>query len=244
MSSDPDETASDRHPHLDREVPPGWVRVDTHLHTMYSGDAVTTLDELTAVVEDAGIDVVCITDHNAVAGAEEARERARAGDLGCRVVVGEEVRTGAGELIGLFLDERVPHGIDVRDAVARIRAQEGVVTVPHPLDPMRHSLGEVTIRDLAAEGALDALEVFNAKSPLDHLNDDAATLADRLGLPGTAGSDAHDPDALGAAYLEMPDFDGPAGFRASLADARVVGHRFDRPRPFRPRIIPGGLQQT
>lgn len=244
MTFDPEEAASTRHPHLERAAPSGWVRVDCHLHTMYSGDAVTTLDELAAAVEEAGIDVVCITDHNAVAGAEEAGTRAQVGGLGCRVVVGEEVRTGAGELIGLFLDERVPHGIDVRDAVARIRGQGGVVTVPHPLDPMRHSLGEATIRTLAAEGALDALEVFNAKSPLDHLNDDAAALAERLGLPGTAGSDAHDPDALGAAYLEMPDFDGAAGFRASLAEARVVGHRFDRPRPFRPRIIPGGLQQT
>lgn len=244
MNSGPDETASDRHPHLDHGTPPGWVRVDCHLHTMYSGDAVTTLDELAAAVEEAGVDVVCITDHNAIAGAEEARSWAQVGDLGCRVVVGEEVRTGAGELIGLFLDERVSHGIDVRDAVARIRGQGGVVTVPHPLDPMRHSLGEATIRTLAAEGALDALEVLNAKSPLGHLNDDAAALAERLGLPGTAGSDAHDPDALGAAYLEMPDFDGAAGFRASLTEARVVGHRFDRPRAFRPRIIPGGLQQT
>lgn len=244
MTSDPGDTASARHPHLDQTTPPGWVRVDTHLHTMYSGDAVTTIDELAAAVAEAGLDVLCITDHNAVAGAREARQRALAGDLGCRVVVGEEVRTGAGELIGLFLHERVPHGIDVRDAVARIRAQEGVVTVPHPLDPMRHSLGEATVRDLAAEGGLDALEVFNAKSTLDHLNHDASALAGRLGLPGTAGSDAHDPDALGAAYLEMPDFDGPAGFQASLAQARVVGHRFDRPRPFRPRIIPGGLRQT
>lgn len=209
---------------------------------MYSGDAVTTLDELAEAADQAGIDVICVTDHNALAGAEAAQ--LRAGDLGFRVVVGEEVRTGAGEVIGLFLTDRVPHGIDVSDAVARIRSQGGVVTVPHPLDPTRHSLGEATVRALATDGAVDAIEVFNAKSPLDHLNDDAAVLADRLGLPGTAGSDAHDPDAVGAAYLEMPDFDGPEGFKASLADARVVGHRFDRPRPFRARVIPGGLQQA
>lgn len=207
---------------------------------MYSGDAVTTLDELAAAVEECGLDVVCVTDHNSVRGGFELLER----DMGCRVVVGEEIRTGAGEVIGLFLTERVPHGIDVGDAVARIRGQGGLVYVPHPLDPMRHSLGADLLRDLAATGMLDVLEVFNAKARLEHLNENAAALADQLGLPGGAGSDAHDPAAVGAAFLEMPDFDGPTDFAEKLERARVVGHRFDRPREFTPRVIPRGLPQT
>jgi len=207
---------------------------------MYSGDAVTTLDELAAQVEDAGLDVACVTDHNAVAGAFAAIER----DLGCRVVVGEEIRTGAGEIIGLFLSERVPYGIDVREAVVRVREQQGLVYVPHPFDPVRHALKEPVLRELCADGSIDAVEVFNAKVGLDHLNDKAGALAAEFDLPGGAGSDAHDPSAVGAAYLEMPDFDGPADFLTALGDATVVGHRFDRPRDFVPRIIPGGLKQT
>ncbi|HVM39778.1 MAG TPA: PHP domain-containing protein [Acidimicrobiia bacterium] len=231
------EAPVDLHPHLVQPPPDGWVRVDCHLHTMYSGDAVTTLDELAERVEQARLDVVCVTDHNAVRGAVELLER----DLACRVVVGEEVRTGAGEVIGLFLSERVPHGIDVRDAVARIRGQGGVVYVPHPFDPVRRCLHEDTLLELCGEGLVDAVEVFNAKVSLDSLNDRAAALAGEYALAGGAGSDAHDPAAIGAAYVEMPDFDGPADFLARLRDGRVVGHRFDRPRAFVPRIIPGGL---
>ncbi len=228
----------EHHPHLARARRPGTVRVDCHLHTMYSGDAVTTLDELAARVEATGLDVVCVTDHHAVRGALEAVER----DIGCRVVVGEEVRTGAGEVIGLFLSERVPYGLSPGEAVARIRAQQGVVYVPHPFDPVRHCLEEDVLRDLCARGDVDAVEVFNAKVSLDHLNTRAAELAAEFDLPGGAGSDAHDPDAVGAAFVEMPDFDGPAAFLAALREGEVVGHRFDRPRAFVPRIIPGGLR--
>lgn len=207
---------------------------------MYSGDAVTTLDELAAAVAEAGLDVACVTDHNAVAGALAAVER----DVGCRVVVGEEIRTGAGEVIGLFLAERVPYGIGVHEAVARVREQGGLVYVPHPFDPMRHALKEPVLRELCDAGEVDAIEVFNAKVGLDHLNDAAVALAAEFGLPGGAGSDAHDPLAVGAAYVEVPDFDGPAGFLDALRRGRVAGHRFDRPRDFVPRVIPGGLRQT
>lgn len=234
------EAAEKLHPHLGEPTPSGRLRVDCHLHTMYSGDAVTTLDELAERVEGARLDVVCVTDHSAVAGAYAAIER----DLGCRVIVGEEIRTGAGEIIGLFLTERVPYGIDVREAVDHVRGQGGLVYVPHPFDPVRHALKEPVLRELCADGSIDAVEVFNAKVGLDHLNTRAADLAAEFGLPGGAGSDAHGPEAVGAAYLEMADFDGPADFLAALAGARVVGHRFDRPRDFVPRIIPGGLKQT
>src|SRR4051812_15594958 len=97
--------AVERHPHLASRPRPGWVRVDMHSHTMWSGDSTTTPDELEAAVLDSGIDVLCVTDHNAIRGAQEL-----AGRLPCRVVVGEELRTHAGEVIGLFLTERVPFG--------------------------------------------------------------------------------------------------------------------------------------
>lgn len=81
------------------------IRVDCHLHTVESGDAVTTLDQLAVRAKEVGLDVVCITDHNQVAAAQRALAR----DLGVRVVVGEEIRTRSGELIGLFLTERIPY---------------------------------------------------------------------------------------------------------------------------------------
>ncbi len=110
--------------------------------------------------------------------------------------------------------------------------------VPHPFDPMRRNLAESALVELARAGLVDAVEVLNAKTSLASLNRRAAEFAERHGLAAGAGSDAHVPDALGAAYVEMPDFDGPADFLAKLHDAVVVGHHWDEPRPWRPRIVP------
>ena len=211
-------------------MPDGWVRVDCHLHTAASGDAVTTLDQLAERVAQAGIDVVCITDHNETSAALTAVARG----IGARVIVGEEIRTQAGDLIGLFLAERIPYVLPVIEAAGRIREQGGLVYLPHPFDPVRSSLGAAAA-SLCAAGVADVVEVFNAKIADQALNGRAAALAARWGLPGGAGSDAHDPPGVGAAYLEMPDFDGPASFLASLAVARVVGeYRAHAPRYARP----------
>jgi predicted metal-dependent phosphoesterase TrpH len=204
-----------------------------HTHTMWSGDSTTTPDEVEQAVVESGLDVLCITDHNAVRGAIEL-----AGRLPCRVVVGEELRTHAGEIIGLFLTERVPVGTPPVEAAQMIRGQGGVVYVPHPFDPMRRNLAEPSLRELANAGLLDAVEVLNAKTSLQSLNAQGARFAEEFALAAGAGSDAHVPDALGAAYLEMPDFDGPADFLVKLHQARVVGHHWDMARPWSARILP------
>ena len=207
-------------------APAGRVRVDCHLHTVASGDAVLTLEQLAGRARQTGLEVVCITDHNETSAAVTAAER----DLGVRVILGEEIRTADGDVIGLFLTERIPYVLPLAEVTARIRAQGGLVYAPHPFDQVRSSVGRV-LPGLCAEGAVDIIEVFNAKIADPALNDRAAELAAAYGLPGAAGSDAHDAPGVGAAYLEMPDFDGPAGFLAALAHARVTGEF----RPHAPR---------
>jgi len=203
-------------------LPPGWVRVDCHLHTVDSGDAITTLDELAERARAAGLGAVCITDHNVISAALAARGR----DLGVRVIVGEEIRTPDGDVIGLFLTERIPYVLPLAEVAQRIRAQGGLVYVPHPFDPGRSSLGGA-LAGLCEAGMADVIEVFNAKIADPTLNERAAETAARAGLPGGVGSDAHDPAGIGAAYLEMPDFDGPASFTAALAHARMIGEYRD-----------------
>lgn len=204
-----------------------------HSHTMWSGDCTTTPDELLHAVAATGIDVLCITDHNSVAGAKRLVD-----ELPCRVVVGEEIRIGQGELIGLFLDEAVPPGLSATDTARAIRDQGGVVYVPHPFDPMRNALAPHLIDELAEAGLIDAFEVRNAKTSLESLNRKAADYASRHGLLAGAGSDAHVPDALGAAYVEMPDFANGSDFLAALAGGRIVGHHSDPARPWTARIVP------
>ena len=197
---------------------PGWVRVDCHLHTVASGDAVTSLEQLADRVRQLELDVICITDHNVTSAAAESAER----DIGARVVIGEEIRTPDGDIIGLFLTERIPYVLPLAQVVALIRGQGGLVYVPHPFDPGRSSLGETAGR-LCAGGQADIIEAFNAKIEDQSLNEQADALAKRYDLPGAAGSDAHDPEGIGAAYLEMPDFDGPQEFLTSLRQARITG---------------------
>ena len=209
------------------------MRVDLHSHTMWSGDSTTTPEELIEAVVAADLDVLCVTDHNSIRGALELADA-----LPCRVVVGEELRTHAGEIIGLFLTEHVPFGVSPRDAARAIRDQGGLVYVPHPFDPMRRNLAEDALIDLADAGLIDALEVFNAKTALSHLNQRAAAFAEERSLAAGAGSDAHVPDAIGSAYVEMPDFTDAASFLAALGSGTVVGHHFDAARPWRARIVP------
>lgn len=235
MNSYPTPTASaiEMHPHLAEARPPGTVRVDMHTHTMWSGDSTTTPAEVLEAVNECGLDVLCITDHHAVDGAKRLAE-----ELPCQVVVGEEVRTHTGEVIGLFLTERVPQGLTAVETARRIRDQGGIVYVPHPFDPMRCNLAEPSLYELAEQGLIDAVEVLNAKTSLRSLNAKAAAFAERYGLLAGAGSDAHVAEALGAAYVEMPRFVDAAGFVEALGAARVVGHHSDPPRRWRPRIIP------
>lgn len=230
---DPHAAARERHPHLDDVIAPGHVRVDMHVHSMFSGDSTTTLDELAEMVEATGLDVVCLTDHHAIEGA--ARLDA---EVSCRVIVGEEIASHTGEIIGLFLTERIPQGLPALETATRIRDQGGVVYVPHPFDPMRRNLAETSLIELTDAGLVDAVEVINAKTSLQSLNRRAADFAAAHGVRAGAGSDCHVPEALGAAYVEMPDFDGPESFLGALTEGRPVGHHHDPPRTWRPRIVP------
>ncbi len=202
---------------------------------MWSGDSTTTPAELAEALAATGIDVLCITDHGTIRGAERL-----VGELDCHVVVGQEQRTPEGEVIGLFLTERIPAGLrSAAEAAAFVRAQGGLVYVPHAFDPMRHRLSGVALEQLAAEGLVDVIEVHNAKTALAQLNAEAAAAASRLGLARGAGSDAHVPEALGAAYVEMEwDGVGAESFLSGLRSGSVVGHHFDAARLWRPRIVP------
>lgn len=226
-----------RHPHLVNPCPSGWVRVDMHSHTLHSGDSTTTIDEVVDAVVAAGIDVLCVTDHNSISGvAQLAQVLEREGI--CRVIAGEEVRTHAGEIIGLFLSQRIPFGENAWRTAQVIREQGGLVYIPHPFDPMRHNISEAALNDLTQVGLVDAIEVFNAKTSLQSLNARAQRFAIDRDVAQGAGSDAHVPLALGSAFVDIPDFDGPQDFLDALRRGQVVGHHWDEPRPWAPRVVP------
>ncbi|MBU0491285.1 MAG: PHP domain-containing protein [Chloroflexi bacterium] len=202
------------------------MKADLHTHTCYSKDSLTTPQDLVAACMRRGVAVLAVTDHNAIDGALAAREAAdqwrAAGRPAPRVIVGEEVMTTAGEVIGLFLSELIPRGLSPQETVEHIRRQGGLVVVPHPFDRLRR--GPMT-REALAEIAplLDAIEVCNARTSFAADNEQARAFAVAHGLLHTAGSDAHSPGEVGQCFVDVPDFADVADFRRALAQGEVGG---------------------
>ncbi len=193
------------------------MRFDLHVHTGHSGDSRMTLDEIIRAVLQRGLDGVAITDHNVIAGALDLRAIAP-----FHVIVGEEIKTREGEIIGLFLREPIPASLSPEETIAAIREQGGVVYVPHPLDRMRRSaLKRPTLERIA--GQLDAIEVFNARNFFAWQNEMARGIALGFGLAMGAGSDAHTPREIGNGYVEIEPFDSPASFLVALRRGRATG---------------------
>jgi len=141
-----------------------------------------------------------------------------------KVIVGEEILTPNGEIMGLFLKETIPSGISVEEAISKIKAQGGLVCLPHPFDPLRGlRMDKNSLAKLAEQS--DIIEVFNARGPFSGPVKKAKGLALKYNLPGSAGSDAHYPFEIGHTYVEMPEFNGKDEFLQALRNSTIHKQR-------------------
>jgi predicted metal-dependent phosphoesterase TrpH len=196
------------------------VEVDLHMHTDHSGDCATPVDTLIHTARDRGLGAIAITDHNEVSGAIQARKLAEElGDI--KVIVAEEVKTAEqGEVIGLFLEEKIPKGLTMAETIAEIRRQGGLVYVPHPFDRF-HSVPDYEhLLDIVEE--IDLLEVFNPRVALTSFNEEAVRFARKYRIVPAAGSDSHVAQGLGSVRQRIHDFDGPAEFLEAMRDADIT----------------------
>jgi predicted metal-dependent phosphoesterase TrpH len=196
------------------------IEVDLHMHTDHSGDCATTVDTLIHTARDRGLGAIAITDHNEVSGALEARRLAEElGDI--KVIVAEEVKTAEqGEVIGLFLEEKIPKGLTMAETIAEIRRQGGLVYVPHPFDRF-HSVPDYEhLLDIVEE--IDILEVFNPRVALTSFNEEAVRFAAKYRIVSGAGSDSHVAQGLGSVRQRIHDFDGPAEFLEAMRGADIT----------------------
>lgn len=201
------------------------LRADFHSHSNYSRDSVIGPDAFVDTCVRKGVTCIAVTDHNEIEGAfviqKLASERA-AGRL--KVVVGEEVKTAEGEIIGLFLKELVPRGMSPEDTVEAIHEQGGLAVIPHPYDVFRRSV----LTDEAIERVktqVDAIEGFNCRNILSKHDQRARDTAAEVDKPITLGTDSHCPWEIGGALLELDDFDTPQELLQSLRGGRIIGHR-------------------
>lgn len=193
------------------------MRVDLHVHSQYSKDSLNSLQDIIATCRRKELDVICLTDHNAIEGALRLRDISP-----LPVIVGQEITTLWGEIIAYFVEELIPPGLHPIEAIQRVKEQGGLVSIPHPLDRIRReAMGREKVLRIIEQ--VDALEVFNSRCLLPSFNDEARSLAHEHGLPGTAGSDAHSLLEIGVTYLEIPAFHTRDEFLRNLAQAEVHG---------------------
>jgi predicted metal-dependent phosphoesterase TrpH len=196
------------------------IEVDLHMHTDHSPDCATPVEVLLETARDRGLGAIAVTDHNEVSGALEARRIAEQME-GIKVIVGEEVKTAEqGEVIGLFVEEKIPRGMTMAETIAAIREQGGLVYVPHPFDRF-HSVPDYEhLLDIVEE--IDVLEVFNPRVALTAFNEEAERFARKYRIVPGAGSDSHVAQGLGSVRVRIHDFDGPAEFLEAMRDADIT----------------------
>jgi predicted metal-dependent phosphoesterase TrpH len=196
------------------------IEVDLHMHTDHSPDCATPVEVLLQTARDRGLGAIAITDHNEVSGALEAREIAKGMD-DIEVIVAEEVKTAEqGEVIGLFLEEKIPKGLSMTETIAEIRRQGGLVYVPHPFDRF-HSVPDYEhLIEIVEE--VDILEVFNPRVALTAFNEEAERFARKYRIVPGAGSDSHVAQGLGSVRVRIHDFDGPEEFLEAMRDADIT----------------------
>jgi predicted metal-dependent phosphoesterase TrpH len=196
-------------------------KADIHVHTKYSGlahykflkfpESASNPEDVVKIAKQVGLSVLCITDHNSIAGALKAKEYAK-DDPDIEVVIGEEVSTKDGEVIGLFLTEEIPMDLSAEETIIRIRKQGGVVLAPHPYSGHVSAIG-----NLIETLDIDGIEVING-GHIDGIANNKALESSKCGRWAcVAGSDAH---ALGQIGCCCTMFEGRTAedLRRSILD--------------------------
>lgn len=192
------------------------LQIDLHSHTLWSKDCLTQFETILRLCERRGIDRIAITDHNTAEGALKLHRLAPE-----RIIVGEEIMTTQGELLAYFVRETVLPGLTPLETIKRLRDQGAAISVSHPFDRLRKGAWQEADLLRIIE-YVDAIEVFNARCMFPQDNVKAQAFADRHGLRGTAGSDAHTAAEYGRALTRLRPFDDAEGFIAALDDAEYV----------------------
>ena len=190
------------------------IRVEFHCHTIESKDSLTTPEKLLEACRIKHIDRVVITDHNTIAGALLARKLDPE-----RVIIGEEIMTPHGEILAAFVKEEIPPGLPPMEVIARLREQDAFIRLSHPFDKRRdgHWKFEVLLEIVPY---VDAIEIYNSRNMWPGGNKQAEEFAEKHGLPGTVGSDAHTAYEIGKATMLLPEFNDSSSLKSEVKNAQ------------------------
>lgn len=208
-----------------------YMKIDLHCHTEASMDCITPLEEIPARCIERDIRVQAITDHNEVWAAKKLKAQTES-DPSCNltILVGEEISTSEGEIIGLFLQEKIEPLLTPEETIRQIRAQNGLVLLPHGFDPLKRFRLQPAARERLVD-EFDIIETFNARISRQRWNDTAVTWAKEKELLMSGGSDAHRLKDIGEAWTEVPQIpiQAPADLIAALKVAKQPQGRWTHP---------------
>jgi predicted metal-dependent phosphoesterase TrpH len=201
---------------------------DFHIHTRFSRDSILAEEKFIRIAIERGLTHVAVTNHNNVEGAIAVRDKVAELGLADRltVILGEEVSTADGEVVGVFLQRTIPRGLSADETADAIHEQGGLVSIPHPFDPFRAShIRREPLERLAEAGKIDMVEVFNSRVTFGRHNQEAAEFAARHRIPGIACSDSHSSFEIAMSFNALPAFDTAEELRAGLAENEWHGSR-------------------
>jgi predicted metal-dependent phosphoesterase TrpH len=168
-------------------------KIDLHTHSIISYDGAITEKQYQKLLESKSLDYIAVTDHNETRFARILQKK-----LGDKIIVGEEISTKEGDLIGLFLQQTIAPGQSVRDTVAAIHSQGGFVYIPHPFETMRKGLQQSVLEKISKD--IDIVEVFNGRARFRGKAREALAFAETKKLAQASSSDAHCSSGVGSSY--------------------------------------------
>lgn len=195
------------------------LKAEFHLHTHFSIDCRTTARTVVASCIKRGINCLFVTDHNQIDGAFEIQKIAP-----FKVIPSEEITTSEGEIIGYFLKEKIEPYLTPEETIRHIRAQGGLVSIPHPFDRLRHSrMHFATLERIIDQ--VDMLEVFNARNVFPSDDAKALVYARKKNKLMIVASDAHSRWEPGTSFMELPEFSDAAGLLRAVQKATLHKRR-------------------
>jgi predicted metal-dependent phosphoesterase TrpH len=192
------------------------IKAVFHIHSKYSRDSISSLEKIAEFCQKKNIQVVFLADHDNLAPSATIN--------GVRIIGNEEIKTAQGEIIGLFIKEKIAPGLPLAETIQKIKAQGGLIIIPHPFNSLirRFSGKRISAQNLQDNlGNIDAIEVFNARNVLTSDNQAALNFAEQYHKTKIVGSDAHLIAEIDNTYFIMNDFSTPQEFLANLATAEL-----------------------
>lgn len=168
-------------------------KIDLHTHSTASHDGGISLEKYRRVIDNGELDYVAITDHDDIENAKYIHQ-----ELGSKVIVGEEIMTTEGEIIGLFLTKLIHPNQTPQKTIEAIKNQDGIVYIPHPFETVRKGLHPKVLEEIASE--VDIVEIYNGRAFLENKSAQTVVWARMNHKAGAASSDAHGFHGMGRTH--------------------------------------------